>query len=390
MTDQPLTDQPHWTLDPSVVHLNHGSFGAVPRTVQAAQRALREEMEANPDTWFRELPGRVGRARAAVGRFLRVPADRTALVPNASAGVSTVLAGLALPRGGEVLLTDHAYGAVAMGAARAAERAGARVRTLHIPLEATAGEIAAVFDGALSGATALVVVDQITSATARLFPVAEITRLAHAAGARVLVDGAHAPGMLADPVGLAGGADFWVGNLHKWCCAPRGTAALVARGPEAQSLWPLTDSWGFPHPFPRRFDEQGTGDHTAWLAAPRSLEFIDEAYGWDAARDRMTKLAEVAQGLLADALHADLTAVGGSEAPAMRLVPLPAGLATDHPTAQALQRRIAAGTGCETAITSWNGRGFLRLSAHLYNTVTDYAHLAERLPGVLTAASPPR
>ncbi|MGW5448564.1 aminotransferase class V-fold PLP-dependent enzyme [Streptomyces asiaticus] len=375
----------HWTLDPSVVHLNHGSFGAVPRTVQEVQRALREEMETNPDAWFRELPERVGQARAAVARFLRVPAEHTALVPNASAGVSTVLGCLPLPPGGEVLLTDHTYGAVAMGTARAAERAGARVRTLHIPLEATAEEIAAVFAGALSEATALVVVDQISSATARLFPVAEIARLTHAAGAKLLVDGAHAPGMLADPVGLAGAADFWVGNLHKWCCAPRGTAALIARGPDAQDLWPLTDSWGAPDPFPRRFDVQGTLDLTAWLAAPRSLEFIEETYGWDAARARMTKLAEMAQGLLADALGADLTAVGGSEAPAMRLIPLPAGLAADHESSHVLQRRIAADTGVETAITSWDGRGFLRLSAHLYNTVSDYERLAEHLPGVLRA-----
>ncbi|GAA1687354.1 aminotransferase class V-fold PLP-dependent enzyme [Streptomyces yatensis] len=375
----------HWTLDPSVGHLNHGSFGAVPRTVQDAQRALREEMETNPDAWFRELPERVGRARAAVARFLRVPAEHTALVANASAGVSTVLGSLALPPDAEVLLTDHTYGAVAMGTARAAERAGARVRTLHIPLDATAEEIAAVVEGALSEVTALVVVDQITSPTARLFPVAEIARLAHAVGAKVLVDGAHAPGMLADPVGLSGAADFWVGNLHKWCCAPRGTAALVARGPDAQDLWPLTDSWGTPDPFPQRFDVQGTLDLTAWLAAPRSLEFVEETYGWDAARERISKLAEVAQGLLADALGADLTAVGGSEAPAMRLVPLPAGLATDHEAAHVLQRAIAAGTGCETAITSWDGRGFLRLSAHLYNTVSDYERLAERLPEVLRA-----
>ncbi|MEU1803197.1 aminotransferase class V-fold PLP-dependent enzyme [Streptomyces sp. NPDC019937] len=383
-----MSELSHWALDPSVRHLNHGSFGAVPRVALTRQQTLREEMETNPDAWFRTLPERVGEARAALARRLRVPAEATALVPNASAGVSTVLNSLALPRGSEVLVTDHAYGAVAMGVARAAARAGARTRTLHIPLTATADEIAAVFAAALTPATSLVVVDQITSATARLFPVAEITRLAHAAGAKVLVDGAHAPGMLADPVGASGDADFWVGNLHKWCCAPRGTAALVARGADAQDLWPLTDSWGAPYPFPRRFDDQGTVDLTAWLAAPRALEFIEERYGWDTARAGMTKLAEVAQGILADALGADPAEVAGAPAPAMRLVPLPAGVATDHEASHAVQRHIAAVTGCETAITSWGGRGFLRLSAHVYNTVADYEHLAERLPECLPGCPP--
>ncbi|MEU0839375.1 aminotransferase class V-fold PLP-dependent enzyme [Streptomyces sp. NPDC005962] len=380
-----MPDLSHWPLDPSVRHLNHGSFGAVPRVALERQQALREEMETNPDDWFRRLPERVGRARATLARWLRVPAEATALVPNASAGVSTVLSSLALPRGSEVLVTDHAYGAVAMGVARAAARAGARTRTLHIPLTATAEEIAAGFADALTPATSLVVVDQITSATARHFPVAAITRLAHSAGAKVLVDGAHAAGMLPDPVGAAGSADFWVGNLHKWCCAPRGTAVLVARGPDASDLWPLTDSWGAPHPFPRRFDEQGTIDLTAWLAAPWALEFIEETYGWDAARAGMTKLAEMAQGILTDALRADPAEVAGAPAPAMRLVPLPAGLATDHEASHVLQRHISAVTGCETAITSWDGRGFLRLSAHVYNTVADYEHLAERLPDCLNA-----
>ncbi|MGW7515017.1 aminotransferase class V-fold PLP-dependent enzyme [Streptomyces sp. NPDC054796] len=375
-----------WALDPAVRHLNHGSFGAVPRAALAEQRALAEEMEADPCRWFRGLPERVARARTDVARYLRTGADSLALVANASAGVSTVLGSVVLPRGSEVLLTDHTYGAVAMGAERAARRAGARVRTLHVPLDATAEQVTALFADALGPSVALVVVDQITSPTARLFPVGDIARLAHEAGARVLVDGAHAPGMLADPVGLSGEADYWVGNLHKWPCAPRGTAALVARGEQAQELYPLTDSWGTPDPFPQRFDQQGTVDLTAWLAAPRALGFVEERYGWDAARAHMARLAEAGQRTVARALDADLTAVAGCEAPAMRLVPLPPELATDQEAAHALQRRIADTTGCETAVTCFGGRGFLRLSAHLYTTEADFALLAERVPGCLTAA----
>ncbi|WP_306319559.1 MULTISPECIES: aminotransferase class V-fold PLP-dependent enzyme [unclassified Streptomyces] len=379
-----------WALDPDVRHLNHGSFGAVPRVALDALRELRTEMEGNPCRWFRGLPERVAPARAELARHLRVTPDTLALVPNASAGVSTVLGGVELPAGSEVLLTDHSYGAVTMGVRRAAERAGARVRTLHIPLDATPEDIAARFADALrdsAAPTSLVVVDQVTSATARLFPVADIAAHAHAAGALVLVDGAHAPGMLADPVADAGEADFWVGNLHKWPCAPRGTAALVARGDLAQRLYPLTDSWGAPYPFPERFDHQGTLDLTPWLAAPRSLDFVEERFGWDTARHRMAELAGQAQKLLADALGVDTAAVDGSPAPAMRLVPLPEGTATDQDAAHALQHHIADAIGCETAVTTWNGRGFLRLSAHLYNDLDDYAYLADRLPAALAQFS---
>ena len=379
----------HWSLDPSVRHLNHGSFGAVPAEVLARQHALRQEMEAFPDSWFRGLPERVAAARGAIAGWLRVPADTLALVPNASAGVSTVLGSLELPRGARILLSDHAYGAVAMGAERAAARAGGSVRTVHVPLDADDDAVVAAFTGALTGNgdTALVVVDQITSATARILPVDRIARAARKAGALTLVDGAHAPGMLPDPVGLSGEADFWVGNLHKWPCTPRGTAALVARGERAQRLWPLTDSWGAPYPFPYRFDQQGTVDLTAWLAAPDALEFVEGRYGWDAARSFMTELAAQAQETVAKALDTGLDEVWVNEAPAMRLVPLPEGLAADEDGAVALQRRILADTGCTTAVTTWNGRGFLRLSAHLYNTPDDYAHLAEHLPRCLAAAA---
>ncbi|MGY1435003.1 aminotransferase class V-fold PLP-dependent enzyme [Streptomyces reniochalinae] len=375
-----------WALDPAVRHLNHGSYGAVPRAALAAQQALRTEMDAGPDPWFRGLPERVAHARTHIARYLRTPPEDLALVANASAGVSAVLGSITLPPETEVLLTDHAYGAVVWAVERAARRAGARVRTVHLPLGATAEEITARVGAALAaGPVSLLVVDQITSATARLFPVADLVGVAHSAGARVLVDGAHGPGMLADPLAHAGEADYWVGNLHKWPCTPRGTGALVARGPLAQELYPVVDSWGAPEPFPQRFDHQGTADLTAWLAAPAALEFIERRYGWDAARARMTQLADAAQHTLAAALGrteapAELAACA---APAMRLVPLPAGLAADQEAAHALQRRISARTGCDVACTTWNGRGFLRLSAHLYNDAADYAHLAEQLPACL-------
>lgn len=379
-----------WTLDPEVRHLNHGSFGAAPRSVLAVQGKLREEMDGNPDAWFRALPGRVAEARAEVAAFLRVPADELAFVLNASSGVSAVLNSQVLERGSRILLTDHSYGAVTMGVRRVAARAGALVDIVRVPLDASAERIRALFAEELArpGApVALVVVDQITSPTARLFPVAAIVEEAHAVGARVLVDGAHAPATLAEPLAQAGAADYWTGNLHKWALAPRGTAALVARGPLAQELIPATDSWGAPNPFPERFDQQGTQDCTQWLAAPAGAAFLAERGGWDVARTELAERVGAAQAQLAEALGQDLAGVSVNEAPTMRLIPLAAGLATDPEAAAALQRRIARELRCEVSVTSWDGRGFLRLSAHVYNRPEDYAYLAERLPALLARAA---
>lgn len=376
-----------WTLDEASVHINHGSFGAVPRVAQEHQNALRAEMDAAPVAWFPALPGLVTEARMSIAAFLGVDPGRTALVPNASAGASVVYSSLPVERGLEIVVTDHGYGAVTMGAERLARRWGGAVRTAHIPLAATAVEAHDAVVAEFTERTALVVIDQITSPTARALPVASISTEARKRGIPVLVDAAHVPGLYPDPTaGLE--CDFWVGNLHKFACAPRGTAVLVAQGPLADELYPLIDSWGAPEPFPERFDTQGTLDQTSYLAAPRSLAFIEETWGWSAARTYMSDLADYAEQRIADAFAAgtgnDHRVDVGMPVNALRLVRLPPGIGTTHPTANALRDRVVAELGIEGAFTSFDGVGYYRLSTHVYNTADDFDVFAERcVPALL-------
>ncbi|MFF0021891.1 aminotransferase class V-fold PLP-dependent enzyme [Streptomyces sp. NPDC004082] len=375
-----------WSLDPAMKHLNHGSFGAVPLVAQELQNELRAEMDRSPVVWFPALPQRIADTRVELARFLRVDADDLALVPNASAGVSVVYAGLPDRPGGEIVVTDHGYGAVTMGAQRLARRWGGRVRTARVPLGAGEEEAYEAVAAELSDATGLVVLDQITSATARRMPVERVGAHARRLGIPTLVDAAHAPGLIAAPLdGLT--CDFWVGNLHKWGCAPRGTAALVARGELRERLYPLIDSWAAADPYPDRFDQQGTVDATGYLAAPAALDFVERTWGWDTARRYMEDLAGYAEHVIGGAL-AELTGEPGTvdvgmPVPGMRLVRLPAGLAASRVEADALRDRAADELGVETAFTSFDGVGYLRLSAHVYNTPADYEYFAETCVPVL-------
>ncbi|MFF3736997.1 aminotransferase class V-fold PLP-dependent enzyme [Streptomyces sp. NPDC002566] len=378
-----------WSLDPGMLHLNHGSFGAVPRAAQERQDALRAEMERAPVKWFPELPARVAAARAEVAGHLGVDAGDLALVPNASAGASVVYAALTARPGGDVVVTDHGYGAVTMGAERLARRRGGRVRTARVPLAAGAEEAYDAVMAEVDDDVALIVLDQITSATARRMPVERVAAEAARRGVPLLVDGAHAPGLLAAPLdGLR--CDAWVGNLHKWACAPRGTAALVARGALRAELHPLIDSWNAREAFPERFDQQGTVDATNWLAAPTALDFVDRVWGWDTARRYMDDLADHGAHVVAAALagpdaHDTAAADVGMPVPGMRLVPLPEGLGATRVEADALRDRAVAELGAETAFTSFAGAGYLRLSAHVYNTPADYEEFAERCAPVVRA-----
>jgi isopenicillin-N epimerase len=374
-----------FSLDPSVSHLNHGSFGAVPIGVQRAQQRLRDEMEANPLRFFSQgLVDRITHTRRHLAAFLGADPDGTALVGNATSGAAVVLQSLGLRAGDEVLTTDHGYGAVDFSVARECRRTGAVSRTLPVPLTAGDEEVVEIVRAGLRpGRTRLLIVDQITSATARLFPTAAIVGVAREQGVPVLVDAAHAPGMLPTTV-AAVGADFWVGNLHKWAYAPRGTAALVVAPQWRERIEPLVVSWEQEAGFPGRVEWQATLDYTPWLAAPAGV-FTLRSLGPDRVRAHNAALAAYGQRVVSDALGVaptDLPEPGGPTV-AMRLVPLPAGVATTLDGARALRARIAERLAAEVAVMAWGGRGWLRLCGQVYNTPDEYDRLAARLPALL-------
>lgn len=379
-----------WPLDPGVVHLNHGSFGAVPTEVVAIQDALRRQADLNPVGWYPRIADRVREAREQLAGFVGASADDTVFAPNASAAATIVFNSLQLSPGDEILVTDHGYGAITMGARRLALRFGARLVTVEIPLAATDAEVAALFDAAMTARTRLIVVDQITSATARRFPTQQITALAHARGVRVLVDGAHAAGLIADAA-LVGGGDWWFGNLHKWPAAPRGSALLVTQAADRNDLWPLIDSWGADERYPARFDTQGTIDATSYIASPAAIDFIEREYGWERTRATMNELADYGARVIGDAMQSHISAPAVTDVampvPSMRLVRLPDGLGRFREDADDLRMQMFDEVGVETAFTSFNGIGYFRLSVHLYTTVADFeAFVNTCVPAILHKA----
>ncbi|NEE00817.1 aminotransferase class V-fold PLP-dependent enzyme [Phytoactinopolyspora halotolerans] len=370
-----------WPLDPDIVHLNHGSFGAVPTEIVDYQQRLRRQADRSPIGWFPRIGEHVARAREEIAPFIGAAAEDLAFVPNASAAATVVYNSLRLAPDDEVLVTDHGYGAVTMGARRLTRRFGARLRPVSIPLLADEDETVEIVSDAIGARTRLVVVDQITSPTARRFPTRRITEVAHAKGARVLVDGAHAPGLIEDPATEAGG-DWWIGNLHKWACAPRGTAILATTAPDRQDLWPLIDSWAADDPFPARFDVQGTIDATSYIAAPRAVEFIEREHGWSRTRETMAELADHGADLIAAAMQPHVTSdariVLPMPVPSMRLIRLPDSLGRTREDADELRNRMLDRAGVETAFTSFDGIGYLRLSVHLYTEPSDFDAFVER------------
>lgn len=366
-------------LDPALTHLNHGAFGAVPRVVREAQDRARARVEAAPMRAFRdELPGQIAAVREAVAGFLDVTTDSTALVRNVTEGVAVVLELLRVGTGDDVVVSNHGYATAAM----AVQARRGSVRVASFGLSASEDEVVAAFTAALTPDTRLVIVDQITSPTALVLPVARVAEAV--APVPVLVDGAHAPG------GLPGldierlGAAFWVGNLHKWAFTPRPAAALWVAPPHRGRVRPLVTSWSHGQPFPASFDLLGTVDHSAWLAVPDGLAFWQRLGGADLVAANGA-LLESGADHVATALGTRTELNGIPHAPCMRLVALPEGVATTPEDAQRLWRELYAARFVVPPV-SFEGRGFLRLAAQAYNDLEDYARLATTLKEVLGAA----
>ncbi|MGW7687073.1 aminotransferase class V-fold PLP-dependent enzyme [Kribbella sp. NPDC054772] len=366
-----------WTLDSGVLHLNHGSYGAVPRRTQEVMAGLRVEMDANPMVWFRTVADRLTTSRLELAAYLQVDPAGFALVPNASAGVTVALATLPIPAGSKIVLTDHAYGAVRYAAERYARERGAEVVNVGIPLEADDATVVALIAEQLDNASVLIV-DQITSGTAKVFPIEGLVAAAHERGVPVVVDGAHAPALIDAPA--AAGADFWTGNFHKWPAAPRATAGLVVAERWRSASMPLIVSWSeYDERMPERFDMQGTYDYVPWIAAPESLRVLAEL-DWPTRRPQLTALVEEGARILAKALGTGIAEVVHPPA-TMRLVELPSSV--DLSGGDALKMRISRELNAEITFTGFEDRKFIRLSAHAYNSLDDYEKLSERLPRVL-------
>jgi len=388
----------HWTLDPGIDFLNHGSFGACPRPVLEAQAELRARLERQPVQFLaRDLEGLLDEARGALGRFVGADPDDLACVPNATTGVNTVLRSLPLQPGDELLTTNHAYNAC-QNALRLRESAGVKVVVATVPWPLSSpGQ---VIDAVLAAATArtkLALLDHVTSPTGLIFPLPELIGRLAARGIDTLVDGAHAPGML--PLDLRGlGAAYYTGNCHKWLCAPKGAAFLHVRRNRQQGIRPLTISHGANAPrkdrsrFRLELDWTGTDDPTAFLSVPEAIDFLGSLLpgGWPALMARNRSLALRGRQILCQALGVPAPAPE-SMLGSLASVPLPDFTGEPwskgvwwHPLQRALleEHRIEA----PVMIFPAHPRQLIRISAQAYNSEEQYARLASALRAELQLA----
>lgn len=363
-------------LEDGAIYLNHGSYGATPKLVTAAQRRWQDRLEAEPSR-FMEREFRPGLRVAAerLSEHLGVPGRSIAMVENATQAVNAILRSLRLAPGDQILINDQTYNAVKNTVRWVASRAGAEVVQVDLPFPAhSADSLLQAFRAGLCERTRVAIIDHVTSPTALVLPVERMVAAAREAGAAVLVDGAHAPGML--PIDLpAIGADWYTGNCHKWLFAPKGCAFLWAADPVRQDLHPTVISHGFGQGFVAEFDWVGTRDASPQLALPDALAFLDRL-GPERVRQHNHRLAVEAGRRLAEAWGTEVGAPPGLTG-SMVTVRLPDGLGTTQAEGLELRRRLLDERRIQVPINALAGGLWARVSAQVYNHESEIEALAD-------------
>ncbi len=382
-----------WTLDPTITFLNHGSFGACPVSVLERQQEIRNRLEKEPVFFFTQLfEELLDESRSGLARFVGTQPQNLVFVNNATMGVNTILRSYEFRPGDEIIITNHGYNACTNAAEVIAKEKGVVLKMANIPFPLESGE--EVLEAILSKTTPktrIALVDHITSPTALIFPIEKLSQELQKRNVDLLVDGAHAPGMI--PLDLdALHVPFYTANCHKWLCAPKGAAFLYVHPSRQKEIRPLSISHGHnsnrtdKSKFQLEFDWTGTQDPSAWLSVNHAIEHIENSFsgGWEALMRANHELVLSGRDLLCEALN--LTPPAPDQLlGSMATLPLPVPLAGNRDVPDPLQQRLFESHQIEVPLFSWPAlnQRFIRISAQIYNRPEDYARLSQAILGYL-------
>jgi isopenicillin-N epimerase len=367
-------------LDPSIIFLNHGSFGATPKPVFDVYQDWQRKLETQPVEFLgRQFNTMLRTSREKLADYLGSIPENLVFVPNATHGINIVARSLHLTSNDEILTTNHEYGAMNRTWQFLAAKEGFSIKPVTIPFPLTSDEeIVKTFENSISKSTKLIFLSHISSPTSIRFPVEAICKLAKKHGIITIIDGAHAPGQInlaLDQMGV----DFYTGNCHKWLCAPKGSAFLYTT-PKYQSLIePLIVSWGWMPEIPGEsqytdyLEWTGTRDIAPYLSVPAAIDF-QKQYDWSSIRAQCHQMASEIQGEILNLFGNQFIATQNNLFNQMVSIPLPKSIECN-----VLKEKLYNDFRIEIPIVSWEDQMLIRVSVQGYNSQKDLESLLESL-----------
>ncbi|MDO4586133.1 MAG: aminotransferase class V-fold PLP-dependent enzyme [Planctomycetia bacterium] len=396
-----------WMLDPNIIFLNHGSFGACPKAILKRQQELRNQMESEPLRFMeQEYPVLLNESRQRLARFVGAKSEHLVFVRSVTQAVNSVLRSYPFEDGDEILTTDHEYNACANVARFIADHPNdpsKTARKVHFvaanvpyPIQSPDNVFEALM-AKVNDQTRLVLIDHVTSPSGFLQPIERIIVEMNRRGIDTLIDGSHSVGMI--PLDLEKlNATFFTSNCHKWLCTPKGSAFLWVRNDWAERIYPSTISHGYNWSVPDNpklhdlFDWPGTDDFTPWLCVGDTILFLENLL--DDRSGKLEKLAQhnhdliiAARRLLCQRLDSEpvcpesmLTSLAAialpdeKEPPRLKFFHAASAL---HP----IHVRLLEEFKIEVPVFNWTAypKLTLRIAAQLYNDLSQYEKLADAL-----------
>eukprot|EP01119_Soliformovum_irregulare_P003875 TRINITY_DN14921_c0_g1_i1.p1 TRINITY_DN14921_c0_g1~~TRINITY_DN14921_c0_g1_i1.p1 ORF type:complete len:406 (+),score=104.66 TRINITY_DN14921_c0_g1_i1:191-1408(+) len=371
----------YFAIQPGYTNLNHGSFGATPRSVLMSQHSYENEMEANTDRWFRyTLVDEIERVRQIVADYVNVKKKDLVFIPNASHGVNAVLRSVILEKPCKILYLNTAYPMVKNVLSFMHDRQGEEVIQLNVTFPTSNQDIITLIKNGLETHTdvCLVSVSHITSHPAIILPVKDIANLCHSHEAMLLIDGAHALGHI--PLNITDiGADFYVSNGHKWLYSPKGSAVLWVREDRQHLVFPTTLSLDSKLDFQARFNWEGTYDYSAYLSMVDAINFR-KSFGEERIFSYMHNLAMEGGRLLGDLWETDILTPDMTSA--MVNVRLPGNASDDF--MNNLPKMLLDKYDTWVPVIKIQGHWYLRASAQIYNDIADFEMLGNAVLELLS------
>lgn len=266
--------QQSFSVSRTVINLNNAAVSSSPRVVtDAMAHHVWEQEKVPPYTLFTTVPADVEPVRVALAKLFGADAEEVAITRNATDALDTVLLGVPLKPGDEVLTTTQDYWAMLDALEQRSLRDGIVVKKVKVPTPPDSmDDLLQAFERGMSPRTRLVLVSHPVNLTGQMFPIKRLCEMAHARGAEVVVDGAQSLGHV-DLKQADLDCDYFGASLHKWLMAPKCTGMLYVKREKIAKVWPLV-----PAPADnskddiRRFEAFGTRS-SIYLAVAEAVAF---------------------------------------------------------------------------------------------------------------------
>ena len=366
-------------LDPGIIYLNHGSYGACPKPIFDALVKYQKQLEFEPVKHFAyDIYQYLENSRRSLSDYINCHMDDIVFSPNPSTALNTVIRSLNLKEGDEILTTDHEYGALDKTWKFICKKTGAKYiqQTIPLPLNSKE-EFIEHFCKGLTDKTKIIFISHITSPTALIFPVKEICEIAKNRGIISIIDGAHAPAQINLDLKDVN-SDIYVGACHKWMCSPKGVSFLHVKKELQSMIDPLVISWGYEpenksdSQFLDYHQWQGTKDMSAFITVPDTINFLNK-HNWQDVTKRCRDINLWAREQINNTLKKEPIASDEFIGQMSSIFYDIKGDVLDFNIKFYLKYKI------QIPFISWKDKTFIRISIQAYNSKEDVLKLLEAL-----------